>query len=70
MKIYTIYDRPDDFPNEVVGRISYIKPNSVIQGELFGRGKTVEEVRSQLPSGLICLGRQPHDRPQIVESWM
>jgi hypothetical protein len=72
LKIYTIYDRPDDYPKEVVCRITYVDNTSSItpDPELFSRGLTVEEIRSKLPVGLICLGRFPEDVPQIVESWV
>lgn len=69
--IYTIYDRPDDYPQEVVCRINYVDASGVMPDpELFSRGLTVEEIRSKLPEGLVCVGRQVNDVPQIVESWM
>ena len=31
---------------------------------------TLEELRSILPKGLVCIGRMANDTPEIVEVWM
>lgn len=66
--LYTIYERPKDFPDKFVVRAWEI-------GRAPCPGKatafnTLEEARSAVPRGLYCLHRHPTDEPAIVESWI
>ena len=71
--IYTIYGRPSDYPTEFVCRRwnGYAQMPTVLDtSEPFARGKTLDEVRRQLPAGLTNIGRERMDDPVIVESWV
>jgi len=70
LAMYTIYDRPKDYPAEFVARRFDIGAGTALPGPVVARGKTLAEVRAQLPPGLYNLGRNPEDEPQIVESWV
>lgn len=69
LPIWTIYERPADYPDLFVARL-FIggKPSAKA---LFGR--TLDEVRAVLTHtypGLFCIPRDPRDEPQIVETWL
>jgi hypothetical protein len=66
---YTIYKQPKDFPDECVARRAEIGPGVVKHCEIVARGKTVEEVREQLPKNITALPVFENDDPVIVEVW-
>ena len=69
--IYTIYDRPEDFPDKCVVRRHFIENGeSNPEFTVYAIGKEIEDVRRQLPVGLTCVGREVNDEAQIVESWI
>lgn len=71
MWIYTVYDHPTDYPDEFVIRRFKIEDRSVaVESNLFARGRTLEEVRAQLPSNLVNLRRTAGDDEKIVEVWL
>ena len=66
MPIWVVYDSPLDLPGRFVARKWVLdKPTAEIL-----QGKTLEEVRAQLPPGLVCLARADEDDPKIVETWI
>lgn len=66
--IWTIYNRPLDYPDKIVAREFIIRPQgAVASGEMFV-ADTIAEARALLPPGLVSLGRQDADDPVIVES--
>ena len=68
--MFTIYERPTDYPAEFVCRRSYSHPGGVVtDAELYARGPTLESVRAQIPDGQICMARHPTDALAIVEVW-
>lgn len=72
LPIWTIYDKPDDYPDEFVARmhvVGEITGACVSDGAVI-RAKTLNEVREKLPPGLHCLGRDQTDEPHIVETWI
>ncbi len=71
LSIWTIYDKPDDYPHSFVARRFEVRrgvllpirtADAIISADL-------EAVRSQLPKGLSLIPREAGDEPQIVESW-
>ena len=72
--MYTVYDRPVDFPNSVVVRRFTITEAGATADRLpFIVGPDVETVTTVLLDrrpGLYNLGRQEGDRPQIVATWI
>lgn len=66
LELWTIYDKPDDFPGGFVARKWLLdQPTS----ELL-QNQTLEGIRAMLPHGLMCLPRAPEDDPRIVETWI
>ena len=68
--IWTIYERPRDFPDSYVLRGHVIERGGTRPHDVCFVAATLEEVRTQLPLGVHCLPRSPDDEPQIVESWI
>jgi hypothetical protein len=69
LDLITIFNNPSDFPGLFVARIFSICDGEVVPGNLVAQGKTLDEVRKQLPPGLFRLEREPNDDEKIVESW-
>ncbi|NRF83818.1 hypothetical protein HQ619_07745 [Burkholderia gladioli] len=66
LAIWVIYDSPIDLPGRFVARKWLLdRPTSVVL-----QSKTLDELRSKLPSGLTQLPRDPGDDAKIVESWI
>jgi hypothetical protein len=71
LPIYTIYERPSDYPHHFVLRLFYAtRGGKVVKGKLVGIAETLENARKMLPLGLANVGRDLSDEPQIVETWM
>jgi len=72
LTMYTIYDRPLDYPDHfVVRKWKIVRPDiSPISDGILGISKTLEGARKLLPEGCACLARDASDEPQIVESWL
>lgn len=74
LRIYTIYDKPSDFPHSIVVRGHTVFPDPI--GSVPDPGPLVVTDSLELARalmalyGLHCLGREPGDEPQIVESWV
>jgi len=68
---WVIYRRPIDFPDsEYVMREHVIDKGETTPTENFIIGKTLEEMRAQVPPGAVRMERSPKDEPQIVEWYM
>lgn len=67
MNIWTVYDRPSDFPNSVIARRWWL--TTATDDIIVGR--TLDDIRDELKlKGLICLPRSELDDPKIVETWL
>lgn len=69
LMMYTIFDHPDDFPDHFV-----VRHFQVAGGEPqplgFQLAHSLEEARAMVPARAdYCLGRDPSDHPNIVETW-
>lgn len=67
-EIWVIYDRPTDFPDEVV----VVNWWGDVRDHVVAHCETVQEAR-KIILGLgatSCLMRDPRDESQIVESWI
>lgn len=71
LSLWTVYDRPSDFPNCIVARRHEVTPD--------GHGPTgdlefftsLENVAERFAAaGFVRLPRQPDDDPVIVETWL
>lgn len=70
LEIWTIYDKPSDWPAGYVTRCFRVWPGGGTEpGEAFFC-LTLEDARGCVPPNLCCLGRQENDDPVIVETWI
>lgn len=70
MSIWTIYERPHDYPDQCVARRCEVSAGGVRMTNDMFVADTVDELRMLLPPGLFCLSRDPKDDPVIVEVWL
>jgi hypothetical protein len=66
LDIYTVYAFPLDYPEHYVVR----KFRNDVPTDWCRIALTLEEVRSEIPPGLIRLLRDPYDDAPIVEMWL
>lgn len=74
MKIWVIYTRPSDFPNDnfVVREHDVTREdgeNAIKPTPRVHTGETIGQVRRFIPRGKQRLDRTEADEPQIVEWW-
>jgi len=67
---WTVYDHPRDHPDSYVARRWLTSEGQVIATSDMFVADTIEELRSLLPPGLVCMPRMPMDDPVIVECWL
>ena len=68
---YVIYERPDDYPQEFIIRRHYAADGQTHAArQIFGRGTTLDYVRTLLPAGLRNIGRFQSDAAVIREVWI
>ena len=70
--MWTIYERPRDFPALYVARLWRLRrgaDNPVAALETL-TAPTLDELRDQLPPGLYRVPRNACDDPVIVETWL
>jgi hypothetical protein len=73
IRLWTVYDRPYDFPNSYVARLFEVRFPG---GELRKTASIMvcpdlEQLRGHLlEMGLYCMKRQQGDDPCIVETWI
>lgn len=61
---------PSDFPGQFVARKWLIGAGLTAVTDMFETADDLAQLRSRLPFGLTCIGRQPGDDPVIVEVWL
>lgn len=69
LEMWTVYEKPKDFPQSYVARKWVIGQTPEATNEVLV-GATLEEVRAKLPPGLHCMNRSPEEDPVIVETWL
>jgi hypothetical protein len=67
--VYSIFDRPDDFPKHVVMRRFYVGSGGVTPDPIATLYADLLEARNDLPGGLVCFEPDWRDVPALVESW-
>lgn len=73
LTIYTVYNKPKDFPDEFVVRIHTVSQSGQpsVRKDLFDRGPSIEFIRQKLTRlGLHNIGRFENDDPVIFECWI
>ena len=72
LPMITIYERPDEFPDEYVARL-WLMRRGVAEPGMTGhllRSASLDALREMLPPGLHRLPREPGDEEAIVETWL
>lgn len=69
LALFSIYDRPSDYPDGYVVRRWEVVDGRSVPGAAR-TAPTLERARRLLPPGLINLGRKAGDDPCIVETWI
>jgi len=70
LKVYVIYEYPEDFPSDYVLREHTVFPRNLTASPHFHRARSLEEIRKFLPPGLHRIDRNPNDLLAIKESWL
>jgi len=71
LTVWTIYREPSDYPGRWVLRGHDIFPSRGIRRHKFCfTAATLREIRTKVPPGTWCVGREPTDHPTIHESWV
>lgn len=72
LKMWTLYDRPSDYPEAIVARRWSIEADGLAHSEpLTIVAATVQPIRDALAAaGLVGLPRAPDDDPIIMETWL
>jgi hypothetical protein len=71
--IWTIYNRPTDFPDCFVARKFECRAGAreAVPTSDVIRALALDDIRWwMLDQGLACITRAPTDPPQVVESWL
>lgn len=63
--MWTIYDHPSDFVVRLWKVAAWAEATDVMSLH-----DTLEEARSAIHDGLVCVRRNPKDDPVIVETWV
>jgi len=68
---WTIYDRPEEFPDHIVVRQWWaVGPGQIVMHPFAIVCDSLEEAREQIPAGRIYFPRDPDDDLVIVETWL
>lgn len=71
MRIFTIYERPLDYPIGYVVRGSTVgSGGDIVVDSEAGYASTLGGARALVPLGLIRIERSPGDDPVIKEVWL
>jgi hypothetical protein len=71
LSIWTVYDRPRDYPTGWVARMFEVSGAGPRPTGYVIKCMELEPIREKLTrAGLVCLTRQEGDEAQIVESWL
>ena len=70
VEIWTIYDRPLDFPEGFIARRFEVVPGSARPTTEALTGTLANLRREMERQGRVCLPRDPGDHPNVVESWI
>lgn len=71
--MFAIYDHPTDYPHAFVCRRWFCFPGEDVPRADVNPwyiGLTLDDVRMQVPPGLVMLSRCEGDDPKIVETWL
>lgn len=69
LELWTIYNKPKDFPDHYVARKFLIDKEPIPTMDYF-TANTLNEIRLMIPPGLVMMMRDPNDHPNVVETWI
>lgn len=72
LAMWIVYDHPSDHPDCYIARVHEIYSDGAVPtGETF-EARDLETIRAFLRDqlGLVCIARDAHDDPVVVESWL
>jgi hypothetical protein len=70
IELYVIYSYPSDYPESpFVMRLHHLADGKVKPTKKVWTGTNLDDVREQIPRGLVRMDRSEGDEPQIVEWW-
>lgn len=71
LSIWVVYGNATiEYPGVYVARRWLVMPVPGGPTDEVLTAETLEGLRERLPGGLICIGRQGRDLPEIVEVWV
>lgn len=70
LSMWTIYEKPKDWPVGWVTRRWEIGPGDNLEAMEAVYCTTLDDARRCVPPGLYRLDRDPNDDPKIVETWI
>jgi len=70
LHMWTVFERPDDYPDGFIARLFVVRRSVVRATSTCVTGPTLEAVRAQLPPDLYNLGREAGDLASVVETWI
>lgn len=71
MEQYVVYYNPSDYPKKFVVRGIVVTPDGFIRmRHKASVHDTLEEARSSVPQGYLCIPPHQDDDPVIVETWI
>ena len=71
LHIWTIYERPLDFPDSYVARRFEVSRGVTVATKQIMLARDIAPIRATLAAkGLVKIARSPADDPNIVETWI
>jgi hypothetical protein len=71
LSMYTVYDRPRDFPRHIVVREFICDAGGARPKPFACLYDSLQDVRREMRArALFCMPRAPEDDPKIVEVWL
>lgn len=68
--LWTVYDRPADYPSSAVARRWIVDAAGLSYTDAIVVAPTVDLVRALIPAGMVAIPRHEKDDPVIVETWL
>jgi hypothetical protein len=70
MSFITVFERPLDYPEQIVARRFQLEGSRVVASDLIATGPTLRDVQATLTDlGLVRRSRSHDDLPQVLEVW-
>lgn len=70
LEMWTVYYDLKDYPGRYVARKFWVTKSGASPSKELVTGATLDDVRKQIPPGLVCMQRYAADDPCIVEVWL